>query len=122
MQSRKTKAEPNITEAAEKTGLLIRGLQSRLLERASALPEPLGDTTANLERQLQEYFEDWPGEDSPDANHLKKIRDRVVDGVADRILRSWERSQEAKGTPFENEVMERLIDRVLEKLLVKHNY
>jgi len=117
MQSRKTNAEPNITEAAEKTGLRIRGLQSRLLEGSGKVQEPPGDTTANLERQLQEYFEYWPGEDSPDTSRLKQIRNRVIDGVAARILRVWERSQEAEGTPFENEVIERLIDGALEKLI-----
>jgi len=117
MQSRKTKAEPNITEAAEKTGLRIRGLQSRLLEGSGEVQEPPDDTTANLEKQLQEYFEYWPGEDSPDTSRLKQIRNRVIDGVAERILRGWERSQEAEGTPFENEVIERLIDGVFERLI-----
>jgi hypothetical protein len=116
MQSRRTKAEPNITEAAEKTGLLIRGLQSRLLEGAGEPKEPPGDTAANLEKQLQEYFEVWPGEDRPDTTRLQQIRDRVVDGVAERILRGWERSSEGIATPFESEVIDRLIDRMLEKL------
>src|SRR6266852_3656570 len=110
VQSRKTKAEPDITEAAEKTGLRIRGLQSRLLEGSGEVQEPPDDTTANLEKQLQEYFEYWPGEDSPDTSRLKQIRNRVIDGVAERILRGWERSQEGQGSPFENEVIERLID------------
>jgi len=117
MQPRKTKAEPNITEAAAKTGLLIRGLQSRLLEGAGELQEPSSEATANLEKQLQEYFEYWPGEESPDTSPLKRIRNRVMDGVAERILRGWERSLEGKGTPFENEVIERLIDGVLERLI-----
>ncbi len=119
MQSRKSKVElnrPNLTEAAEKTGLLIRGLQSRLLEGAGDIQEAPADTAANLERQLQEYFEIWPGEDRPETNRLTQIRNRVVDGVADRILRSWESAPGGAATPFENEVIERLIDRVVEKL------
>ena len=116
MQSRKTKAQTNITEAAEKTGLLIRGLQSRLLEGAGELQEPSCDTAANLEKQLQEYFEVWPGEDRPDTTRLQQIRNRVVDGVAERILRGWERSSEGFASPFESEVIDRLIDRMLEKL------
>src|SRR5262245_51535485 len=120
MQSRKSKVElnrPNLSEAAEKTELLIRGLQSRLLEGTGDIQETRADTAANLERQLQEYFEIWPGEDRPETNRLTQIRNRVVDGVVDRILRSWESARGGPATPFENEVIERLIDRVVEKLV-----
>ena len=53
VQSRKIKPEPNITEATEKTGLLIRGLQSRLLEGVGEVHEATGDTATELENQLQ---------------------------------------------------------------------
>jgi len=120
VQSRKIKPEPNITEAAEKTGLLIRGLQSRLLEGASEVHEQPGDTTANLEKQLQEYFAlYWPGEGGPGTGPLNRIRHRVIDGVAERILRGWQ--QDGKAHPFENEVIERLVDGVFEMLIANGN-
>jgi hypothetical protein len=120
MQSRKTKREPNITEAAERTGLLIRGLQSRLLEGGGeVVQEQPGDTTANLEKQLQEYFACWPGEESPDSVPLNRIRQRVIDGVAERILRGWQ--EEGKAHLFENEVIERLVDGVLEMVIANGN-
>jgi hypothetical protein len=115
VQPRKTKQEPNLTEAAEKTGLLIRGLQSRLLESA---PEP-ADTSANLEKQLEEYFACWPGEESRINSPLNRIRSKVIDGVVERILRAWQ--QDGKTHPFENEVIERLIDGVLDMLAANGN-
>ena len=119
MQPRKTKPEPNLTEAAEKTGLLIRGLQSRLLEGAPEFKEPSADTTANLEKQLQEYFACWPGEETRLNSPLSRIRNRVIDGVAERILRAWQ--QDGKTHPFEQEVIDRLIDGVLDMLAANGN-
>ncbi len=90
VQSRKIKPQPNLTEAAEKTGLYIRGLQSRLLEGSGEVLEQSGETTAELERQLQEYFAGWPGEQARGAGPLNRIRNGVIDGVAERILRGWQ--------------------------------
>jgi hypothetical protein len=117
MQPRKAKREPDIADAAEKTGLLIRGLQSRLLEGSSAAEEQSGDTIT-LEKQLQEYFADWPSEENPGAGPLNRIRNRVIDGVAERILHGW---QQGGKTPSENEVIDRLIDGVLEILITDGN-
>ncbi len=111
---RNVKREPNIAVAAEKTGLFIRGLQSRLVEGASEVEEQPSDTTVMLETQLQEYFASWPGEKCPDAGSLDRIGS-VHDGVAERILRGWQ--QDGKAHPLESEVTERLIDGVLEMLL-----
>jgi hypothetical protein len=115
VQPRKTKPEPNIAEAAEKTGLLIRGLQSRLLEGAKDAEEPSEESTATLEKQLEQYFAGWPGEESRPNSPLNRIRDRVIDGVVERIMRAWQQ-QDQKTHPFENEVIERLIDGVLKML------
>lgn len=112
---RNIKREPNIAVATEKTGHFIRGLQSRLLEGASEIEEQPSDTTATLEKQLQEYFASWPGEGRPDTGSLKRIRNRVIDGVVERILRGWQ--QDGNAHPFEDEVTERLIDGVLQMLL-----
>ena len=119
MQSRKIKPQPNITEAAEKTGLLIRGLQSRLLEGSGEVLEQSGETTAELEKQLQEYFADWPGEQARGAGPLNRIRNRVIDGVAERILRGWQ--QDGTTNSFEHEVIERLIEGVLQILAANGN-
>jgi hypothetical protein len=123
VQSRKIKPEPDIAEAAERTGTLIRGLQSRLLEGAGEVLEKPGETAADLEKQLQEYFTSWPGERTAGAGPLNRIRSRVIDGVAERILRGWEEDGKANPitNPIENEVIERLIDGVLEMLIANRS-
>lgn len=114
MQSRKIKPEPNITEAAEKTGVVLRGLQSRLLEGAGAVVEEPGETKEDLENQLQEYFKSWTGHEPAGVAPLMRLRNHVVDGVVERILRGW---QDPESKPLESEVVERLIDGVIEMLL-----
>src|SRR5579863_2581162 len=49
-KSTESKAEPDIRAAAERTGLLIRGLQNRLADR------PSDESAENLEWELQKYF------------------------------------------------------------------
>ncbi len=95
--------EPNITQAAEKASLVIRGLQSRLRQRPADIEE---ESPEQLEQQLQQYF----ARSAPASNGLSDLRTRVVDGVADRILRQWE-----SGGPIEHEVVERLIRRVFDR-------
>lgn len=96
-------AQEPLAQAAEKASLVIRGLQSRLRR-----PTDAEDSPEELERQLQQYFAtstvQRPG-------LLTDVRERVIDAVADRILRHWEQN-----TALENEVIERLIDRILERL------
>lgn len=106
----KSDAGPNagkepLAEAAEKASLVIRGLQSRLRNRP---PDP-EDSPEELERQLQQYFS--TSVPATRTGLLNDVRERVIDGVAERILRHWEQN-----TVLENEVIERLIDRVLERL------
>jgi hypothetical protein len=106
------KADPGsseILEAAEKASLVIRGLQSRL--RARAGPDPAEESSEELERQLQQYF----ATNVPAPQRvalLNEIRDRVVDGVAERILRHWAQENSA----LECAVIERLIERILDHL------
>lgn len=112
--SRKTaepKTGPSITVAAERTGLLIRGLQARLSDQA---PE---ETAEDLERQLQNYFAAQAGTELSSRFPLNQIRQRVIDGVAERILCGWDWSLESKSATVEDEVVERLIERIFEYLL-----
>src|SRR5580692_5572335 len=105
------KLEPvtsDIQQAAEKASLVIRGLQSRLRTRPSV--DPTEESPEELEQQLQQYFAtSVPAPQRPGP--LNEIRDRVVDGVAERILRHW-----SQGSAIESEVVERLINRVLDRL------
>ncbi len=106
MASRKppeNRPEPGLTQAAEKASMVIRGLQARLQQRSL---EPQDETAEDLERQLAHYFT----KSTPPAGHLalNDLRSRVVDGVADRILRHWEQN-----SAIEAAVIERLIERLL---------
>ena len=51
---------------------------------------------------------------------LHQIRKRVVEGVAEKVLNGWEWSQVGKVAPLENEVIERLVERVFERLIETH--
>jgi hypothetical protein len=95
--------EPGLTQAAEKASMVIRGLQARLQQRPL---EPSEETSEDLERQLAHYF----SKSIPAATQaqLTDLRSRVVDGVAERILRHWEQN-----SPIEVSVIERLIERLL---------
>jgi hypothetical protein len=123
-KSAEIKTEPKIAEAAEKARALIQELRSRLrLDAVGAIREPPEETQDDLERQLQRYFENAIAKDKHGlsrASILNEIRARVVDGVVERILREWERPKDGTSTPLENEVIERLIDRVIERLSANH--
>lgn len=106
MASRKSpegRTEPNLTEAAEKASLVIRGLQSRLRQRPGEAAE---ETPEQLEQQLQQYF----ARSTARGGTLADVRNRVVDGVVERILRQWD-----QGSAIEADVVERLIEHVLER-------
>jgi hypothetical protein len=120
--------DANIVDAAEKTGLLIRSLQSRLRDWPSdPSPEPMDETLEeetpeDLEKQLQELFGRLNAEGSPTDsvmpadNVMNDIRSRVIEGVVDRIMLEWERPQQGPATQLQAEVIERLISRVIERL------
>jgi hypothetical protein len=109
--SRKTtesKSDANLTAAAEKASMVIRGLQARLHQRTL---EPAEESADDLERQLAHYFHHSVPTSSQPA--LNDLRNRVIDGVADRILREWERN-----SPIEGAVIERLIERLLDRFSI----
>ena len=101
------KSEPGLAEAAEKARELIRGLQSRLRTDG---PGEAGEE--DLERQLHEYFE----RARPNGGTLNEMRNRVVDGVVEKILRRWEQPQRGSPSALEEQVVEKLIERVLERM------
>lgn len=112
-----TKNEPPITEAAEKAELLIRGLQSRLAECAA---EVEAEPVENLEWELERYFAAETSRQVTNLAPLHQIRKRVVEGVAEKVLNGWEWSQAGKAAPLESEVIERLVERVFERLIETH--
>ena len=111
------KNEPPITEAAAKAELLIRGLQSRLAECAA---EVKAEPAENLEWELERYFAVETRKQVTALAPLDQIRKRVVEGVAEKVLNGWEWSQDGKAAPLENEVIERLVERVFERLAETH--
>jgi len=103
-------------QATEKTASRVRELRSRLdkpVEADSAEREE--ESVEELERKLHKLFEQTGGKTGATTGLLKEIRERVLDGVAERILREWE-SSEQDVKPFEDEVVARLIARVMEGL------
>jgi len=134
-------AEPAATlaSATAKTRSVIEGLQARLnrdaqhgphtqvtsvspSRRKKAIEE---ETEEELERQLQTYFASTivQTRNAPSVANLSRtqihdeLRNRVVEGVVHRILAEWaRREQELPGSArLGNEIMERLIQRVLEQ-------
>jgi len=123
------KKTDKLTEAAEKTTAVLQGLQSRLRREAGGtwsapeIPDELG-------KQLEEYFaasslrsaaslpsaadrapsarQDWAGVD--------EVRRRVMEGVAERILRSWQEPGGQLSAAFKDALVERLIERALDAI------
>lgn len=91
---------------------------------AGANPQSAEETSDDLEEQLQHYFnitngKSESGASGADANaspSLETIRDRVIDGVVEKIIREWEQPGSEARASLEGEVMERLVRKVLERL------
>lgn len=109
-KSLESRAEPNITAAAERAGMLIRGLQSRLTDRAE-------ESTEDLEWELQKCFAAEAGPEVASRFPMNQLRQRVAEGVAEKILAGWEWSQDDMAAPLENEIVEALIERIFERLI-----
>ena len=107
--ARQTKPELKLTEAADKATALLQGLQSRLNRDTTAVA-PREESSEELDRQLQEYFKTEPG------NVPEQIRERVIDAVADRILKNWESGERRELGGLENQVIERVAARILERM------
>jgi len=133
-------AEPaaTIASATAKTRSVIEGLQARLSGDAQHRPQVTSvspsrkkkaieeeETEEELERQLQTYFTSTivQARNAPGVANLSRtqiydeLRSRVVEGVVHRILAEWARREQELpgGARLGNEIMERLIQRVLEQ-------
>ena len=115
-KSRESRNEPNIAEAAERAGMLIRGLENRL---ADCAPE---ESTESLEWELQKCFAAEAGPEISSHFPLNRLRHRVTKGVAEKILAGWEWSQDGTTAPLEREVIEVLIERVFERLVAARGF
>jgi hypothetical protein len=134
-----SKPAPTIVNATAKTRSVIENLQARLMADASgkisdsassplppvqqeSAPEDLGheESLDDLERQLQAYFDRPTSTPSP-AKIPDELRSRVINGVVDRILAEWSNPQSGAGARLRQEVMDRLIERVLEEFKNKVN-
>jgi hypothetical protein len=113
--ARQTKSESKLTEAADKTAALLQGLQSRL---NGSVVVPREETSDELDRQLREYFvaESGKAPGVGDAGVLNQIHSRVIDAVVDRILASWENSGGRELGALEKQVIDRLAERILERM------
>jgi hypothetical protein len=115
MADRKT---DRLTEAAEKTTAVLQGLQSRL-SREAGIRTPPPEIPDELGKQLEEYFASASPSSAPPHHtsaRLDAIRERVIEGVVEGILRSWQEPGGSLSPDFKDALVERLIERVLDSL------
>jgi hypothetical protein len=117
--ARQNKPESKLTEAADKTAALLQGLQSRLnRDAAPGVVNSREETPEDLDQQLREYFVADSEKPSSDGV-LDQIRERVIDTVANRILESWERGDRKDLGALENQVIDRVAERILKRMTKK---
>jgi len=122
------KTEPKLAEAAAKTTAVLETLRSRL-NREAAPPVESPEVPDELGRQLEQYFaaapqEPTPQEPAPASGSAEvripgEIRAQVIDGVVDRILRSWSERNGEIPASIKSEVIARLVEHVLGEVLKK---
>ena len=121
------KTEPKLAEATAKTAAVLETLRSRL-NREAPLQEPLAteppEVPDELGRQLEQYFAATPVEalaanGSAEVKIPSEIRAQVIEGVVDRILRSWGGPDGEIPAGIKSEVIGRLVEHVLAELLKK---
>jgi hypothetical protein len=107
MAERKT---DKLTEAAEKTTAVLQGLQSRLNREAGWVRAAQPEIPDELGKQLEEYFA------AATSATLDHLRNRVMEGLVEKILRTWQEPSGRLSAAFKDALVERLIDRVLDAL------
>jgi len=127
------KMEPKLAEAAAKTTAVLETLRSRL-NRETAPQEPTmmepPQVPDELDRQLEQYFasgaltpsareQPKPASVSAEVRIPGEIRAQVIEGVVDRILRSWGAPDGEIPASIKSEVIARLVEHVLGELLKK---
>ncbi len=124
------KTEPKLSEAAAKTAAVLESLRSRL-NREVTPPEPSiveppvpPESSDELGRQLEEYFAKTSGapassNGTSEVRIPSEIRSQVIEGVVDRILRSWGSPEVELPASIKSEVIARLVEHVLSELLKK---
>ncbi len=90
--------------------------------RGAAGPETAEalESESELERQLAAYFAHASAPSSTVAASerdriLDELRQRVIDGVVERILADWTNGRPGEPSALRDEVLERLIQRVLQQ-------
>ena len=111
MAERKT---DKLTEAAEKTTAVLQGLQSRLSREAGGGRTAQPEIPDELGKQLEEYFA------AASSATLDDLRNRAMEGVADRLLRAWQEPSGRLSAAFKDALVERLIERVLDAIHKEH--
>ena len=106
------KKTDKLTEAAEKTAAVLQGLQSRLSGEAGGVRNARPEIPDDLGKQLEEYF----AAASPSSMRPDEIRTRVMEGVVNRILGTWQEPDGRLSEVFKNDLVERLIERVVEAI------
>jgi len=123
------KTELKLAEAAAKTTAVLETLRSRLSREAVPTEPGLRESPApevpdELGQQLEQYFAAGLTATSTEnhANSARipdEIRAQVIDGVVDRILRSWGAPNGQIPASIKSEVIARLVEHVLAELLRK---
>jgi uncharacterized protein (DUF2267 family) len=110
MAERKT--EPKLTEAAAKTTAVLRTLQSRLSREITPL-----EARDELGEELQSYFAITGQEPQAPPGASVDLRNQVIEKVVDRIIGAWH-EQDGQISAIKNEVIARLVERVLAELAI----
>ena len=127
------KIEPKLAEAAAKTTAVLETLRSRLNREATPPQPPIAESQEGpdeLDRQLEQYFAaetsvspvtkaPTPIRTSAEVLIPTEIRSQVIEGVVERILRSWGAPNGEIPASIKSEVIARLVEHVLGELLKK---
>ena len=121
------KIEPKLAEAAAKTTAVLETLRSRLNREVTSPQEAIAmeppEVPDELGRQLEQYFATTeppaPANGSAEVPIPNEIRAQVIEGVVDRILRSWGAPEGEIPASIKSEVIARLVEHVLGELLKK---